>query len=91
MFAWYLAKAKELLGLGILVQVQNIWKLILAGAAMAIVVVLLRREISAWGWNDIAELALIAPAGAAAYVAALFALGLQLIVGRGRLELADDS
>ncbi|MEZ2126353.1 MULTISPECIES: oligosaccharide flippase family protein [unclassified Sinorhizobium] len=90
MFAWYLAKAKELLGLGILVQLRNIWKVALAAAAMAIVVVVLRRAIFAWGWNDIGELALVATTGAAVYVAVLFALGLKLVIGHGRLELADD-
>lgn len=89
MFTFYLNDARRLLGLGIGAQLKNIWKIALAAIVMVVWVLMLRDELGGRSWNHILELALVVATGAAAYVGTLFALGVRLIAGGGRLELAD--
>ncbi|EJL56083.1 membrane protein involved in the export of O-antigen and teichoic acid [Rhizobium sp. CF122] len=89
MFAFYLNEARRLLDLGILDQLQNLWKVAAAVIAMAIVLWLLRDELAGRNYPRVAELALVIAAGAAAYAGALLLLGVRLIAGGGRLELID--
>ena len=89
MFAFYLNEARRLLDLGILDQLQNLWKVAAAVIAMAIVLWLLRDELAGRNYPHVAELAFVIAAGAAAYAGALLLLGVRLIAGGGRLELID--
>ena len=56
---------------------------------MVLWVVILRDELAGRALNHVLELAFVAGTGAAAYVATLLALGMRLIAGQGRFELAD--
>ncbi len=89
MFAFYLSDVRRLLELGIWTQLKNIWKIALAAIVMAVWVLMLREELAGRSWNHILELAFVVAIGAAAYIGTLFALGMRLITGHGRLELAD--
>lgn len=89
MLAFYLSEVRRLLALGIWTQLKNIWKIGLATIVMVILVILLRGELAGVSLNHALELAVVSMTGAAAYIGTLFALGMRLIAGRGRLELAD--
>ncbi len=60
-----------------------------AAMVMVLWVVILRDELAGRALNHVLELAFVAGTGAAAYVATLLALGMRLIAGQGRFELAD--
>ncbi|POF31088.1 oligosaccharide flippase family protein [Roseibium marinum] len=89
MSGFYLYYARQVVGVGIVQQVKNLWKIGVAAIAMAIGVAILRREMADLEWPAFYELAVVAPVGAAVYFAALFALGLRVIIGRSRLEFFD--
>ena len=89
MFAFYLSEVRRLLGLGIGAQLKNLWKIGLAAIVMVAWVLILREELAGRSLNHVLELAFVATTGAAAYFGTLLALGVRLIAGRGRLELAD--
>ena len=78
MAVFYLTDARKLLGLGILAQIRNIWKILVAGSAMAAVVLFLRPEIASTGMHDIFQLAMLSAAGAAVYAFTLIILGVRL-------------
>jgi PST family polysaccharide transporter len=56
----------------------NLWKVAVACAAMAALVLLMRREVDARGVNSVVQLALISMFGAVVYIGALSALGVRL-------------
>ncbi len=85
----YLAYARRLAGIGFLQQLANIWKVAAAVVAMAAAVAALRFGVASHGPGIVAELALSAAVGVAAYAVALLALGVRLSVGPGRLEWID--
>ena len=89
MFAFYLREAQQILGLGIWQQLQKLWKIAFSACVMTIVVIWLREELAAYGLHVMLELAVVAAIGAASYFGTLFALGIRLEAGRGRLELID--
>lgn len=89
MFAFYLGAVRRLLGLGFAAQLANLWKIALAAAVMVLWVMVLREALAARALNPVLELAVVVPTAAAAYVGTLLILGMRLIAGGGRLELAD--
>jgi PST family polysaccharide transporter len=89
MFAFYLDEVRRQLGLGIWAQLKNLWKIGFAAIVMVLWVVILRDELAGRALNHVLELVFVAGTGAAAYVGTLLALGMRLIAGQGRFELAD--
>lgn len=89
MFFFYLTETRRLLALGISEQLLNIWKIPVAGAAMAIGVLILREEIAGRGWHDVVELIVVSIVGATIYAGTLLGLGMRIVAGAGRLELVD--
>jgi PST family polysaccharide transporter len=89
MAVFYLKAARSLLHLPVRAQLMNLWKIAVAAALMSAWVFLLRAELQELNWNALTNLALIATSGAAVYLASLFALGLRLEAGAGRLALSD--
>jgi PST family polysaccharide transporter len=89
MFAFYLIQIRQLIQVSLSAQLQNLWKVAAAAAVMMFCVLLLRRELAGLGLNGFSEFFLVVTTGAAAYLGALGAFGLRLIMGGGRLELAD--
>jgi PST family polysaccharide transporter len=82
-------EARNLVGIGLLTQLRNIWKAAAAAAVMAASVYLLRHALSLHQLSTAVELVLVAAVGAAVYAGTLMACGVRLIVGPGKLELAD--
>jgi PST family polysaccharide transporter len=89
MAALYLRQIQGLLAIGIAAQLANLWKIAVAGAVMAAGVLALRAELFASHLPALAELAIVAVAGALLYGAILLACGVWLVIGNGRLELID--
>lgn len=89
MFAFYLAYARRLVGVGLAAQLKNLWKVAAASAAMAAAVLAARHAMAPLGLNVIVELAFSVAVGAAVYLGTLYGCGTRLIVGPGRLELID--
>ncbi len=89
MFIFYFTNTRRILGIDIRAQLKNIWKFFLAGTVMTIWVLILRKEMEDHIWYNVLELALISSTGAAVYGAALLALGMRLVAGGGRFEVAD--
>jgi len=89
MFAFYLHEVRRQLDLGMWTQLKNLWKIGFAAIVMVLWVVMLRHELGGRSLNHVFELAFVAGTGAAAYVGTLLALGMRLIAGQGRFELAD--
>jgi PST family polysaccharide transporter len=77
--------AQELGGGSIALQVRSLWSVALSSAAMAVLVLLLRRGLSVTHIRPLFELAFAAALGAAAYVGTLFALGIRLRIRDGRM------
>lgn len=74
MFVAILASARTLTGISMAVQIQNLWKIGLSCAVMALPVIMLRYELSG-SINPIVELGIASVCGSAVYVGALFSLG----------------
>jgi PST family polysaccharide transporter len=89
MFIFYLVEVRRLLDLGIGEQCKNLWKIAVAGGAMAVAVWFLREALATRDLNHILELAFVGTTGAVTYMGMLLVLGIRLIAGRGRLELVD--
>jgi PST family polysaccharide transporter len=89
MFCLYMVQARSLLDLSVKQQMMNLWKILVAGAAMAIVVTWFRWEVAPQTSYDIIDLAMVASVGAAVYLASLFALGLRIEFGASRFALLD--
>lgn len=89
MFAVYLDQVQRLLGIGIMRQLMNLWKIAAAGMLMAIVVSLAKPYISRQELPDIMQMIMIAFIGAAVYVMSLFILGVRLKLSGGRFEISD--
>lgn len=86
MFAMVLVTISKMLGLSVLSQLASIWRVALASAVMAVLVLLLRHELKDFSLPNIVELGVTAAFGAAAYGGALFALGVRPHIGfKGRL------
>lgn len=89
MFVVNLIQVRSLVGIGLTAQLSNLWKVAGAAAFMTVGVVLLRTQLTPLALPAIIELCLVAAAGAAFYATSVLGLGMQLIFGGGRLELAD--
>lgn len=89
MFVFYLKEARRILGVGIWQQLTKIWKIAFSVAVMTIVVIWLRTELTALRLDVVLELAIVSAVGAISYFGSLFALGIRLEAGQGRLELTD--
>lgn len=89
MACFYMLQLRRLLSIGIAGQLLNLWKIGAAAAVMSLGVLSLRAGLAGWQLPALVELVVVAAAGAALYVAALFACGLWLVLGGGRLELVD--
>ena len=89
LFALSLLAVRRLIGASLSSQLVNLWKVAIAGAAMSAAVLGLRRGIEPRGWTPVVTLAACAATGAAVYAASLLALGLRLVVGKGRFEVVD--
>ncbi|MEI4473741.1 lipopolysaccharide biosynthesis protein [Frigidibacter sp. MR17.24] len=88
MFVVYMAYVRRLGGIGLRAQLRNLWRVVLAAAAMGAAVTLLRPVVDPVLPGAILDLAVLALAGAAVYVAALRALGI-VISPRNRFGLRD--
>ncbi|MFT3952973.1 MAG: oligosaccharide flippase family protein [Piscinibacter sp.] len=89
MFACYLVYARRLAGVGIRVQLKNIWKIAVATGAMAAEVVMVRYAVAPFGLHALVELAIAAATGVAVYVGTLHACGVRFVIGARRLEWID--
>lgn len=89
MFVVYLFQLRALVGIGLMAQLANIWKVAVAAAVMAGGVLALRHHLAPLGLPGFVEIAVVAAAGAGLYVTTLLGLGMRLLLGGGRLELAD--
>jgi O-antigen/teichoic acid export membrane protein len=77
--------AQELGGGSIALQIRSLWSIALSSAAMAVLVLLVRRGLSVTHIRPLFELAFAAGLGGAAYVGTLFALGIRLRIRDGRM------
>jgi len=77
MFIFSLLAARYLIGIKVVSEVANLWKVAAAGAAMAVFVLILRHELTGMDLNAFLALGLTAAFGAAVYIGALFLLGVQ--------------
>lgn len=84
---FYIAGVRELIGLGVLVQLRNLWKIGCAVVLMAIAVHFLRDAIASRDIPIIAEMAIVGAIGSMVYLATLYGLGMRLSRGAGRLEV----
>ncbi|TCV68580.1 oligosaccharide flippase family protein [Neorhizobium sp. S3-V5DH] len=89
MVGFYLNETRLLLGLSLLVQLFNLWKIAVAVATMAIGVWLLREAIDDNDYPWLLELAVTIAAGCATYCVTLLLLGMRVILRGGRIELVD--
>ncbi|CAN7550260.1 lipopolysaccharide biosynthesis protein [Bosea sp. LjRoot9] len=89
MAAFFLRWIRSLLGIGIVEQLLNLWKIGVAAAVMTAGVLGLRGVLTPWHLPAPAELALVAALGASLYGLTLLACGMWLAIGAGRLELTD--
>ncbi len=87
MSAVYLHETRKLLDLSLGSQLENLWKIIVAAVCMAIIVMLVRRELAGMELNYVAELAIAVSAGVFAYCGSLFTLGLRVRTSDGRLDI----
>jgi PST family polysaccharide transporter len=78
MFIFALLTARYLIGTRVLAELVNLWQPVLASAAMALLVLLFRHEISDAHLSAILELILTSAFGVLGYVGSLFALGVRL-------------
>lgn len=85
----YVSYVKSLLGLGVVEQFRNLWKIGAAAVVMAGAVTLLRQDIALNDKPVLIQLAIVVAVGAAAYLGALYALGIRILFSRSRLEVVD--
>lgn len=90
MFFCYLRCAKMLFHVSIRDQCHNLSKLVLAAIVMSVAVLIIRHFIASYALGSIIELIIVSAVGAAVYLGTLFLLGIRLIIGKNRLELADE-
>ncbi|QDA37009.1 lipopolysaccharide biosynthesis protein (plasmid) [Paracoccus liaowanqingii] len=83
MFVIYMLYVRRLGGIGIRAQLLNLWRVALATATMAAAVLLLRPELSLLALGPIAQLAILAAAGAAIYVVTLRVVGIRFSMTNG--------
>jgi PST family polysaccharide transporter len=84
-----LAAVRALVGIPVRSQLRNLWKVAAAGAVMSAAVMALRAGLSPQAVAPLPLLLACAATGAIVYAAALWVLGVRLIVGRGRFEVTD--
>ncbi|MCM2293298.1 lipopolysaccharide biosynthesis protein [Allorhizobium sp. BGMRC 0089] len=89
MTVFYLYYARKILGIGMVAQLQNIWKIAVATLVMTISVAILRNHISSEHFHPVIELAITAATGASIYIFVLYILGTRVAIGSSRLEIYD--
>jgi O-antigen/teichoic acid export membrane protein len=77
MFILSLLSARYLIGIRVASELGNLWKVGVACAAMAFLVLILRHELAGRDLNAFIELSLTAAFGAGVYIGALFVLGVR--------------
>jgi len=90
MFGCYLLWARKLTGIGPAAQLSNLWKVAVASAAMTACVLVLRHILAPLELSAFVELIATVSAGATTYFIALYGCGVRLVLGQGRLQLADQ-
>jgi len=89
MFAFYLDATYRLIGVGLVEQLKNLWKLLVAAAVMTAAVLLLRERLVPLALQPVLEFVVTAGLAAATYACTLLILGIRLMAGPSRLELVD--
>jgi len=89
MAVFFLRWLCSLLAISMAEQLANLWKIAVAGVVMVAGVLTLRGTIAAWHMPALAELICIAAVGALLYGVGLFACGMRLRIGGGRIDLTD--
>lgn len=89
MVAIYMVQMRPTLGLSVIAQVENLWKIAVAGGVMAFVIVGVR-PLAAQAFGPMfLQFGLIVLMAGLAYALSLFALGLRVDLRRGSLGLFD--
>jgi PST family polysaccharide transporter len=89
MFGLYLVQARRVFTVGIGTQLKNLWKIVISAGVMTVAVLLLGAELDGLQVNVFLRLAAVAVVGAVAYCFSLFALGVRIDIGPGKLDLVD--
>lgn len=85
----YMIQVRQSLGIGLLVQIENLWKISLAGAIMSMAVIAARQLFPELAGPPVFQLVLIAAGGALVYFASLFGLGVRVNLRPGSLAIFD--
>lgn len=86
LYAYYV---KSVLGLSIIEQLGNLWKICVAALVMAGVVILFRRSVPMNSAALVVQFGAVVAVGAAAYLGTLYAVGIRILFSGSRLELVD--
>jgi O-antigen/teichoic acid export membrane protein len=78
MFFAALFTARKLAGINMVFEVANLWRVAVASALMALLVLLLRHQLDGTNLNALVELGFTAAVGGIVYAGTLFALGVRL-------------
>jgi PST family polysaccharide transporter len=78
MFFAALFTARKLAGIDVAFEVANLWRVAVASALMALLVLLLRHQLDGTNLNALVELGFTAAVGGIVYAGTLFALGVRL-------------
>lgn len=85
----YAYNVKSVLGLSIIEQLENLWKICVAALVMAGVVILFRRSVPMNSAALVVQFGAVVAVGAAAYLGTLYAVGIRILFSGSRLELVD--
>jgi lipopolysaccharide exporter len=86
---FYLVEVRRLLGIGVAAQLKNLWKMLLAIAAMTVVVQYMRPELVTFQLPVLVELLIVSAVGALTYGITLILLGARVSFRNGRPTLLN--